>query len=226
MAILFDQFGREIQVEKRPETRQIAVTTIRDRWSNYPSQGLTPERLSAIFKEADGGDVARQAELFEEMEEKDTHLFSELQTRKNAVLGLDYDITPWSESAEDRKIRDFVADCLFSLEPLEESLLDLLDAVGKGYALSEILWGFDGSRAVLNAWGEFRKEAVFYNEVLILQPGASRFPGYSRKRSLFTGRLCLPSSSSIIDTRPAQDMIPARECCGFAPGCTSSRTMY
>jgi len=163
MAILFDQFGREIQVEKRPETRQIAVTTIRDRWSNYPSQGLTPERLSAIFKEADGGDVARQAELFEEMEEKDTHLFSELQTRKNAVLGLDYDITPWSESAEDRKIRDFVADCLFSLEPLEESLLDLLDAVGKGYALSEILWGFDGSRAVIERleWIHAKK-AVFY----------------------------------------------------------------
>ena len=84
MARLLDQFGREIQAEKRPETREIAVTTIRDRWSNYPSGGLTPQTLAAIFREADMGDVARQAELFEEMEEKDTHLFSELQTRKNA----------------------------------------------------------------------------------------------------------------------------------------------
>ncbi len=49
--------------------------------SSYPSQGLTPERLAAIFREADAGDVRRQAELFEEMEEKDAHLGSVLQTR-------------------------------------------------------------------------------------------------------------------------------------------------
>ena len=35
-----------------------------------------------------------QAELFEEMEEKDPHLFSQLQTRKNAVTGLDYEVIP------------------------------------------------------------------------------------------------------------------------------------
>src|SRR3990172_5498864 len=128
MAKLLDQFGREIDVRKRPETREIAVTAIRDCWSNYPSGGLTPQTLATIFKEADMGDIARQAELFEEMEEKDTHLYSELQTRKNAVHGLDYEITPWSEAAEDKKIKDFVADCLFNLSDFEDALLDLLDA--------------------------------------------------------------------------------------------------
>ncbi|CAH8712517.1 DUF935 domain-containing protein, partial [Paenibacillus melissococcoides] len=38
-------------------------------------------RLAQIFREADAGDVLRQMELFEEMEEKDPHLFSQLQTR-------------------------------------------------------------------------------------------------------------------------------------------------
>ncbi len=163
MTILYDAFGREIQTAKRPEPRQIAVTTIRDRWSNYPSSGLTPSSLAAIFLEADNGDVARQAELFEEMEEKDTHLFSELQTRKNAVLGLDYDIAPWSESAEDKRIRDFCADCLFGLATFEERLLDLLDAIGKGYSLCEILWGTDSGRAVIDRleWIHAKK-AVFY----------------------------------------------------------------
>lgn len=163
MGMLYDQFGREIQVKKRPETREIAVTTIRDRWSNYPSSGLTPQTLSTIFKEADSGDVARQAELFEEMEEKDTHLYSELQTRKNAVQGLDYEITPWSESAEDKKIKDFVSDCLFGLESFDDTLLDLLDAIGKGYSLSEILWTPDAGRAVISRieWIHAKK-AVFY----------------------------------------------------------------
>ena len=163
MAILFDQFGREMAVKKRPETREIAVAAIRDRWSNYPSGGLTPEKLGAIFKEADYGDIVRQAELFEEMEEKDAHLYSELQTRKNAVHGLDYEIQPWSEDAADKKIRDFVADCLFNLDDFEDALLDLLDALGKGYSLCEIMWGADGAKAVVSRleWIHAKK-AVFY----------------------------------------------------------------
>jgi phage gp29-like protein len=163
MATLLDQFGREIVVTKRPEMREIAVTTIRDRWSSYPSSGLTPQKLATIFKEADAGDIYRQAELFEEMEEKDTHLFSELQTRKNAVHGLDYDITPWSESAEDKRIRDFVADCIFNLETFDDALLDFLDAIGKGYSLGEILWATDGGKAVVGGltWIHAKK-AVFY----------------------------------------------------------------
>ncbi|MFH2011691.1 MAG: DUF935 domain-containing protein [Pseudomonadota bacterium] len=162
--MILDQFGREIEIKKRPETREIAVTTIRDRWSSYPSEGLTPQRLSSIFKEADGGSVYRQAELFEEMEEKDTHLFSELQTRKNAVLGLDYDITAWSESAEDKKIRDFVSDCLFNVSSFEDALLDLLDSIGKGYSMLEIMWGIDRSSAIINdlQWIHAKK-AVFYD---------------------------------------------------------------
>ncbi len=163
MGILYDQFGREIVVKKQPERREIAVATIRDRWSDYPSSGLTPYSLANIFREADQGDVKRQSELFEEMEEKDTHLFSELQTRKNAVLGMDYDILPWSESAEDRRIRDFCSDCLFNMASLEDSLLDLMDAVGKGFSLSEIIWGMDGQRAVIDRieWIHAKK-AVFY----------------------------------------------------------------
>lgn len=161
--ILFDQYGREIQTEKRPETREIAVATVRDRWSSYPSQGLTPGSLAAIFKEADGGDVYRQAELFEEMEEKDTHLFSEFQTRKNAVVGLDYDVVPYSESSEDKKISEFVAENLMNLDDLEDALLDLLDAIGKGYALAEISWKIDGQKALIGALHWIHpKKAIFY----------------------------------------------------------------
>ena len=163
MTILYDQFGREIKIGKRPETRETAVTTIRDRWSSYPSKGLTPQKLASILLEADGGDVYRQAELFEEMEEKDTHLFCEMQTRKGAVLGLDYDVQPFSESAEDKKIAEFVSDNLFGLANFDDYLLDLLDAIGKGYSMAEILWSAEGNRATVSdiRWIH-PKRAVFY----------------------------------------------------------------
>jgi len=148
--MLLDQFGRPIaKMEKQPERREIAVAAVRDRYSLYPSSGLTPVKLAGIFREADSGSVYRQAELFEEMEEKDTHLFAEFQTRKNAVLGLDYDIDPYDSSPEAKKIAEFCADVLFNLPSFEESQLDSLDAIPKGYSMQEIIWDVVGGKAVI-----------------------------------------------------------------------------
>ena len=77
---------------KRPVTARVAVGDVNDKFSDYPSNGLTPRRLARIFREADEGNVRAQMELFEEMEEKDTHLFSQMQTRKLAVTGLDWEV--------------------------------------------------------------------------------------------------------------------------------------
>jgi phage gp29-like protein len=164
MAMLYDQFGREVRVEKKPEMREVAVAAIRDRWSAYPSQGLTPQKLATIFKQADGGDIYSQAELCEEMEEKDTHLFSQLQTRKNAVLGLDYEVAPYSDSSEDRKIAEFVNDVFYNLNDFDDSLLDSLDAIGKGYSMCEIMWATDSRYAVIERMEWIHaKKAIFYD---------------------------------------------------------------
>lgn len=134
---------------RRPETREIAVRQVTDKYSEYPSNGLTPERLAGIFREADTGDVLRQMELFEDIEEKDPHLFSQLQTRKNAVTGLDFEIIPFGDEPRDREIADFITEQLGGLESLEEIETDLLDAIGKGFAVSEILWGYDNAGRVV-----------------------------------------------------------------------------
>lgn len=135
---------------KRPETREIAVAQVVDKYSEYPSNGLTPERLAAIFREADAGDILRQMELFEEMEEKDPHLFSQLQTRKNAVTGLDFEVIPFGDDPRDKEIADFVEEQLNSIEGFEDVETDLLDAIGKGFAVSEIMWGYGEGRVVVN----------------------------------------------------------------------------
>ncbi len=144
---LKDLFGRVFKPQAKPETREIAAVGLADRWSTYPSAGLTPERLSEIFRLADQGDVARQMELFEEMEEKDAHLASLLQTRKLAVLSLDYEVVPYAKTREDEAIAQFVYEVLQALPDVEGALLDLLDAIAKGFALAEIIWEVAGGRA-------------------------------------------------------------------------------
>ena len=148
------QRGKEFVPEidtgtRRPVTARVAVGDVNDKFSSYPSNGLTPRRLAQIFREADEGNVLRQMELFEEMEEKDTHLFSQLQTRKLAVTGLDWEVQPFSEDESDKQIADFVSGQLKGLENFDEILLDMLDAIGKGISIMEIDWTVEGGRNVI-----------------------------------------------------------------------------
>ncbi len=133
---------------RRPNVQEIAVAHVTDKYSEYPSNGLTPVKLAEILKEADAGDVLRQMELFEEMEEKDPHLFSQLQTRKNAVTGLDFEIIPFSDDPRDKEIAAFIEEQLGGIEGFEDVENDLLDAIGKGFAVSEIMWGYDEGHVV------------------------------------------------------------------------------
>ncbi len=127
----------------RPVTVRVAVGDVNDKYSEYPSNGLTPRRLARIFREADDGNVRMQMELFEEMEEKDTHLYSQMQTRKLAVTGLDWEVQPFSEDEHDKTIADFVDNQLKGIENFDEALTDLLDAIGKGISIMELCWQVD-----------------------------------------------------------------------------------
>lgn len=151
MSDILGRDGQPIrQSATKPDLREIAVITVRDRLSGYPSNGLTPQNLAAIFKEADAGDVYRQMELFEEMEEKDTHLFSILQTRKNGVLGLDWDVIPFAdEDPKSVEIAGFVKNELENIPDIEDVILDMLDAIGKGFSGSELHWEIRDRKAII-----------------------------------------------------------------------------
>lgn len=149
MAKLLDQFGREIPSTVKAEARALYLPSVRDRWATYPSHGLTPAKLNAILREADQGYPGRQVEMFRELEEKDAHLSSQWQMRKNAVLDLEWEIQPESDDAQAKKAADFCREVLEGLEDLDDLLLDLLDAVPQGWAMSELLWDVSGGQAVL-----------------------------------------------------------------------------
>lgn len=148
--MLVDKNGDQLTSGKKPLMNEVAVRTVYDKYSLYPSNGLTPQRLSTIFKEADVGNIYRQMELFEEMEEKDTHLSSILQTRKNAILGLNWDIMSYSEDERDKVIADSVR-AAFEFEGFEDSMLDLLDGIGKGFAVSEIMWELRAGKVMVKS---------------------------------------------------------------------------
>lgn len=131
----------------KPVHARVAVGDVNDKYSTYPSNGLTPLRLARILRAADDGDVLEQMELFEEMEEKDPHLFSQLQTRKLAVTGLDWEVQAFSDDERDKEVADFIDRQLKGIENLDNIFIDMLDAIGKGVSVMEIEWGIDAAGA-------------------------------------------------------------------------------
>lgn len=107
--------------------------------SGHPSSGLTPGRLAALLRASEEGDPEAYLALAEDIEEKDLHYLGVMGTRKRAVSQLEITV----EAAEDRQPQighaDFVREFL-RRDSLEDEIFDMLDAVGKGISLVEIIW--------------------------------------------------------------------------------------
>ncbi len=50
------RFSPEMAKSGRPIMAAVAIRDVNDKFSSYPSDGLTPVKLARIFKEADAGD--------------------------------------------------------------------------------------------------------------------------------------------------------------------------
>jgi len=145
---LYDQFGRPIRKEKQPERRPLASAPIMDSWREYVADGLTPETLATVFKEADAGDVRRQAELFDQVEERDGHIMGEIGKRRNVILDVEFKVNPASEDARDAKVAEFVQEYFDKMTDFEDVLVGCQDAVGKGFAALEIKWDVSEGQAM------------------------------------------------------------------------------
>ncbi|HEY2523554.1 MAG TPA: DUF935 domain-containing protein, partial [Candidatus Binataceae bacterium] len=144
---LYDAYGREVDTAQlRDEQAAPTMAGVRNIYSMmHPSVALTPEKLIAIQREAEAGDPYLYLELAEEMEEKDLHYLAVIGTRKQTVAGAELIVTPASEAAEDKRaadlVRDFIGGSAFDLE---SALYEILDAVGKGFSATEIIWDTSG----------------------------------------------------------------------------------
>src|SRR6185503_20500953 len=95
--------------------------------------------------------------VYEDMEEKDDVIASALDTRKDGVLAKSRQVLPASDKQQDRKIAEFVGDTLDGYflrsgerySGLNQILWETLDAVGKGVAIGEIIFGDGGDRITI-----------------------------------------------------------------------------
>jgi phage gp29-like protein len=110
---------------------------------SHPSAGLTPSSLANYLKSADAGEVKQQAELIQEMIEKDCHFGGLVTSRKTAVTQLDYRIVPFDERAESAKIAQFIEDKIYKNLSFDDLMETLLDGIFYGYSFAELIWDLD-----------------------------------------------------------------------------------
>lgn len=120
-----------------------SVSGIRQVWHASVAGGLTPARLAQLLEAAAEGDAHDYLTLAEEMEERDLHYASVLGTRKLALIGLDVLVESATDDPADVRLADAIRELVATAE-FSEMVADLVDAIGKGYAVAEIIWDRSG----------------------------------------------------------------------------------
>lgn len=147
MTKILNQYGQPIDrvVLDEPQTARIA--TLQNQYLTPMLGGLTPARLARILQEADQGNLIDQHRLFADMEERDGHLRAEMDKRKNALVGLPWDIVPPRDaSAAEKASAEWVREVLTdAVDPLEDLILAMMEGVGHGFAPVELEWRKEGS---------------------------------------------------------------------------------
>jgi phage gp29-like protein len=146
--MIYDQFNRPVKSIKKPVQRTLAAAPLLDSWREYVTSGLTPERLASILREADAGDVRRQAELFDQIEEKDAHVLAEKGKRQNVILDVKFNVTPASEDTRDVRVADFVRKYFDNMADYGDVLISMQDGIGKGFSALEVNWDVSEDQAL------------------------------------------------------------------------------
>jgi phage gp29-like protein len=123
-------------------TKELAAPSmsgVRTIWDESVAGGLTPQKLARVLLAAAEGDPFEYLTLAEEMEEKDLHYRCELSKRKLAVASLPITVEAATDDKKDKHLAEEVR--ALAKNPGFRSLLkDLLDGLGKGYSVCEIIW--------------------------------------------------------------------------------------
>ena len=138
------------RLAQRPAVGRVMVPRAEDSVRDYPSAGLTPSGLATILREADDGSLSSAMQLFEQMEEKDAHLFAVANTRRLSLTGLDWQVVSAADVRDgiNRTLADETAgycrEVLNDLPGFEETLQHLSLAVGRNISAAELVWEFVG----------------------------------------------------------------------------------
>ncbi|OUR62048.1 hypothetical protein A9Q74_06260 [Colwellia sp. 39_35_sub15_T18] len=138
-----DSNGNKFRIKylKEQQTDDAKLGHLRNHYSDHPSRALTPQKLADILIGAEQGNIIAQCELAEDMEEKDGHVFAELQKRRRALLGVDWKIVPpRNASASEVKDAEMLQELFEDMTFLDDVIFDMSDAILKGFSNQEITW--------------------------------------------------------------------------------------
>ena len=145
MAQILDQWGNPVSSEALTRPAMGAtITGVRDTFDEFMAARLTPARMARILREAAMGEMHDFLTLAEEMEEIETQYASVLSTRKRAIQSIELQVEASGDSAEEIRLADFVRDTIASHPGSYDLVGDMLDALGKGYSVTEIIWDVEG----------------------------------------------------------------------------------
>lgn len=114
---------------------------------DHPSNKISPAKLKTLMEDAENGDIQAQAQLFMDIEEQDSDIGNAIQTRKRAVLTLDWQIkAPRNATAAEEALTAEVDELFHQIGYLDDVVMDCMDAVGHGFAAIEILWQYRGDK--------------------------------------------------------------------------------
>lgn len=107
--------------------------------------------------------------VYEDIEEKDDMVASALESRKDSVLAKTRRVIPASQKRQDRKVADFIEETLEGgyvkstngvLFGMDNLVFEALDAVGKGVAISEMIFDQSGDRVYVKDM-KFHPQGLF-----------------------------------------------------------------
>lgn len=137
----YDAYGRKVDLQalKRGEQAAPTVRGVRRHDAIHPAAGLTPPKLARILRDSIDGDPENYLALAEDIEERDPHYAGVIGIRKRQVAGLEITVDASGDDAASVKAADLVREVI-SRDGFEDELIDILDAIGKGFSFCEIVW--------------------------------------------------------------------------------------
>ncbi|MFA0056116.1 DUF935 domain-containing protein [Vibrio echinoideorum] len=143
MTQIVDVNGKPLKADKTLLSEDIAkayTTSVRNPRPASVASTLNPLRLAGLLRSVvDGNNPQDYMTLAEEMEERDLHYAAQLRTRKLAVAAIEPTVEPASDEQVDLDMADRVRD-IMAEDQIPELFFDLLDGLGKGLAVVQVLW--------------------------------------------------------------------------------------
>jgi phage gp29-like protein len=137
---ILDASGRPIvKADLKKEQGGVTTRGVRQPFGRHQAPGLTPGKLARILRQSIDGDAEAYLELAEDIEERDLHYAGVLSIRKRQVAGLQIDVEAAGVDRESVRDAELLREVI-SRDSFEDELIDILDAIGKSYSATEIIW--------------------------------------------------------------------------------------